>query len=637
MKKIILILFLSFYCNLFANVSSDCFYILTKDEINTNEKNIEKIKYNEIVFSTPDPIVSTQTLCTGSTVANLVATGTDIKWYANSSGGSALLPTTVLVSATYYATQTISGIESARTPAVITILANVTPVFTPVDPVCSGASMTNLPTTSNNGITGTWSPALNNLITTTYTFTPNPGQCATNTTMTIVVEANTVPTFSPISPICSGDALASLPTTSNNGFTGSWSPALNNTVTTTYTFTPTAGQCATTTTLTITVVQVTFTAITTTATCLNTNATITMNGLVPNSVSDVTYSLAGITQPIVSVTADNSGIGTFPVLMTVAGSIVEIISIKRTDYSMPSCILFTNFFGNSVVLTANPNCTLVTPSQCNTTLATIDTFIYANLIAAAQGYRWKVTTLTGTNAGQVQTTDTPLRNLKISQLATYAYGVDYQIEVAVLVSNVWTPFSVSCKISTPLAYSQLSNCNLSLTKMSDFIFSTIVSYTTGYRFKITNSINPSDTQTIDKVIRNFRMSELIGIQYDATYYVEVAVKNTDGVYMPYGAVCTVKTPFFPITQIIETQCDYAVPTMTTTIFAEPFGEVGEVQEYRFLMVETPYTQSINRPTNDFILNNFTGLTSGTSYNIQVALKIGNIWGPYGKVCRITVP
>ncbi|MBR9757432.1 MAG: T9SS type B sorting domain-containing protein [Algicola sp.] len=54
----------------------------------------------------------------------------------------------------------------------------------------------------------------------------------------------TTPTFTPVAPICEGDALTALPTTSNNGVTGSWSPALNNTTTTTYTFTPDAGQCA---------------------------------------------------------------------------------------------------------------------------------------------------------------------------------------------------------------------------------------------------------------------------------------------------------------------------------------------------------------------------------------------------------
>ncbi|WP_297513814.1 lamin tail domain-containing protein, partial [Flavobacterium sp.] len=123
----------------------------------------------------------------------------------------------------------------------------LTPTFNTIAPICSGATLAALPTTSNNGITGTWSPALNNTATTTYTFTPNTGQCATTTTLTITVNGPVTPTFTAVAPICSGATLAALPTTSNNGITGTWSPALNNTATTTYTFTPNAGQCATTT------------------------------------------------------------------------------------------------------------------------------------------------------------------------------------------------------------------------------------------------------------------------------------------------------------------------------------------------------------------------------------------------------
>lgn len=71
------------------------------------------------------------------------------------------------------------------------------------------------------------------------------------------IEVNCVPVvtpiFNPVAAICSGDALAALPTTSTNGITGSWSPALSNTNTTTYTFTPDVGQCAEDVDLTITV------------------------------------------------------------------------------------------------------------------------------------------------------------------------------------------------------------------------------------------------------------------------------------------------------------------------------------------------------------------------------------------------
>src|SRR5262249_28191309 len=128
------------------------------------------------------------------------------------------------------------------------------PTFTQIAPICSGDALAAFPSTSNNGIGGRWSPAPNNTTTTTYTFTPTAGQCATTTTMSVTVNQPQTPTFTQIAPICQGSAL-SFPTTSNNGIGGSWSPAPDNTATTTYTFTPTAGQCATTTTMIVTVNQ----------------------------------------------------------------------------------------------------------------------------------------------------------------------------------------------------------------------------------------------------------------------------------------------------------------------------------------------------------------------------------------------
>ena len=164
---------------------------------------------------------------------------------------------------TYTFTPTVGQCASITT-LTITINPNITPTFTPVPSICSGGVLAVLPTTSLNSYTGTWSPAMNNTATTTYTFTPTAGQCATTTTMTITVSPNITPTFNQVSSICSGGVLAALPTTSLNSFTGTWSPALNNTATTTYTFTPTAGQCATATTMTITVnpnITPTFTAV----------------------------------------------------------------------------------------------------------------------------------------------------------------------------------------------------------------------------------------------------------------------------------------------------------------------------------------------------------------------------------------
>lgn len=142
---------------------------------------------------------------------------------------------------------------ASETTASITITPGVTPTFSNVGPYCAGDNIPALVTTSNNNITGSWSPIINNQQTTTYTFTPNPGQCASNTTLSVTINQPTVPTFTQIGPFCAGTAITGLPTNSQNNISGTWSPAMNNQATTQYTFTPDAGICATTTNMTVSI------------------------------------------------------------------------------------------------------------------------------------------------------------------------------------------------------------------------------------------------------------------------------------------------------------------------------------------------------------------------------------------------
>ena len=223
--------------------------------------------------ATFDPVAP---ICSGGVLAALPTT---------SSNGIAGAWSPVLnnTATTTYTFTPISGqCATTRTDMIIVVSPN-TATFDPVAPICSGDFLAPLPTTSSNGIAGTWSPVLNNTATTTYTFTPTSGQCATTTTnMTIVVNPTTA-TFDPVAPICSGDVLAPLPTTSTNGVTGAWSPALNNTSTTTYTFTPTSGQCDTTTT----------------------DMTIIVNQKIAPSFNVITPICSGSTSPILPTTSNN--------------------------------------------------------------------------------------------------------------------------------------------------------------------------------------------------------------------------------------------------------------------------------------------------------------------------------------------
>ncbi|WP_395052605.1 gliding motility-associated C-terminal domain-containing protein, partial [Flavobacterium sp.] len=189
----------------------------------------------------------------------------------------------------------------------ITVNPTITPVFTTISPFCQNGIPPTLPTTSNNGITGTWNPAtVDNTTSGTYsfTFTPDPGFCANTTILTVVVNPNITPTFNAIAPICQNATAPTLQSTSNNGFTGTWNPAIiSNTASGTYTFTPNSGQCATTTTIDVLV---------------NPNETPTFNPLPPVCFGSVaptlpltsTNGISGTWNPSV-VSTTNSGSYTF--------------------------------------------------------------------------------------------------------------------------------------------------------------------------------------------------------------------------------------------------------------------------------------------------------------------------------------
>lgn len=79
--------------------------------------------------------------------------------------------------------------------ATVVIVATAIPLFDPVGPICVGGNTPVLPSVSNNGISGTWSPAtVDNQNTSTYTFYPDASECAISTTMTIEV----LPTYVPV-------------------------------------------------------------------------------------------------------------------------------------------------------------------------------------------------------------------------------------------------------------------------------------------------------------------------------------------------------------------------------------------------------------------------------------------------------
>jgi len=199
------------------------------------------------------------TICSGGSVT-LNASGSNTYTWSPGTGLNQTTGSSVIASPTVTTTYTVTGVvPGCTTTNTITVNVGTTtlPAFTQLGPYCVGAAPGTLPTTSTNGITGTWNAAISTASagTTVYTFTPTAGQCASNATMSVVVNANITPTFTQLGPYCVGALPGTLPTTSNNGITGTWNAAISTATagTTVYTFTPTAGQCASTVTMSVVV------------------------------------------------------------------------------------------------------------------------------------------------------------------------------------------------------------------------------------------------------------------------------------------------------------------------------------------------------------------------------------------------
>ncbi len=92
---------------------------------------------------------ASQSFCNAATVANLTATGTNIKWYSTATGGTPLPGTTPLINGNhYYASQTIGGCESTtRLDVTVTITTAAAPAGSTAQSFCNAATVANLTAT----------------------------------------------------------------------------------------------------------------------------------------------------------------------------------------------------------------------------------------------------------------------------------------------------------------------------------------------------------------------------------------------------------------------------------------------------------------------------------------------------------
>lgn len=157
-----------------------------------------------------------QSLCGSGTLANIVATGTNLKWYDQAVGGNLLSNTTALTNTTYYVSQTISGCESSRTAVTVTLNPIPSaPTTIATQYFCESATVANLTATGTNlqwhdqAVGGNLLSNTTSLTTATY-YVSNVESGCESTRIAVEVKANTTPYAPPVQNLCGSPTVANI-------------------------------------------------------------------------------------------------------------------------------------------------------------------------------------------------------------------------------------------------------------------------------------------------------------------------------------------------------------------------------------------------------------------------------------------
>lgn len=196
-----------------------------------------------------------QTICVGESVT-LTATGAvTYVWDNGGANGQVVYPTIT----TIYTVSGSDGLCTAEDNITVTVNTPDVPTFDPIADICQGAAVPVLPTTSTNGITGTWSSILSsaNAGTFNFTFTPDV-PCFSTTQLSVTILPSPIINAGIDQTVCEGE----LVTLTATGGTGVWDNGVTDGVafyppvgiTTTYTVTVTTNGCVSSDDVLVTVV-----------------------------------------------------------------------------------------------------------------------------------------------------------------------------------------------------------------------------------------------------------------------------------------------------------------------------------------------------------------------------------------------
>ena len=578
----------------------------------------DRVAVSITINTTPQPTAAAQVFTEVATVADLVATGTLIQWYANEVGGTALGNTVVVETGTYYVSQTLNSCESTRLAVSVTVdlenflfyvdadgdgfgTGNLVEVEEgPAPPAGYSTNNTDCDDADENvwqsaGLfmdndgdgydVGTQTVCYGAAIPNGYSETTTGTDCDDNDNTAfqsneLFVDADGDGYDVGTATVCYGAAIPtgySETTTgtdcddSNSAVNpGATEIAGNNTDDNCNGATDEGGN------------------ITTTLTAASCGATLaSLNSLV-GIISLQGATAYRIRATNVATSAQQTIVRSLPYFSMPMFAGYDYAATYAIDIEVQMGGVFVGYYGpacniSTPAILVPGGAAQVTPSQCGITLANVNTLIATTSLAGVTGYRFRVTNLTDNTApNQVQTIDRTLHWFSLPMLATFTYGTTYRVEVAMKTNGNYTAFGNPCTVTTP-AVPALAQCGGTIATANTLVATTSLPNATQYRFELTNTATSQPT-TVQTPLNRFTFGQFAGYAPGQTYQVRVAVM-TSGVWSLLGGVCTITAPGVLVAKSVAAHADAKVwPNPFTQDFtvAVDSGTVKKILVYDML-------------------------------------------------------
>jgi hypothetical protein len=602
------------------------------------------------VNTTPAPTASAQTLCSGTTVANLAATGTSLKWYTANTGGSALATSTALSSGTYYVSQTLNSCESTRTSVSVTV--NTTPLAptASAQTFCAGATVADL--VASPGSVGRYVPIAayrwytsnlggsplatsSTLVSGMYYVSQFVNSCeGERTSVAVTVNTTPAPTAS-AQTFCSGATVADLVATSGvarmtpsasykwyTANTGGSDLATSTALSSgTYYVSQTLNDCESDrTSVSVTVTPSTSNTTTQTA-C--TSYTWSVNGTTYTTSGTYT-SVTGCATEILDLTIitppTNFTSGNINYVVTSPTTVeVGINTDASGEIVIPASVTTDcgTYSVTSIEQSAFQNCSGLTSVSIPNSVTNIGDFAFYLSSLTSISIPNSITNIgQGTFASCINLTSVTIPN----SVTSIGFGAFY---LCTNLTSVTIPNSV-----TSIGYGAFYYCN------------NLTSVTIPESVASIEDLAFGGCTSLSSVICNVTSPITINASvFGGVNQAACTLTVPAGSVVAYQAAAVWQDFYFSnnnLSKVIDSQCGTTLPAINTLIRA---NAITGASHYKFKVVYGTTTQIIEPASGRWF--RLTSLPGGTFYNtaytISVAVKKNNVWGAYGTECTVTTP